>query len=140
VRDTGMSFATATCWGFNFIISFTWPALERAFTTTGAFGWYAAWCAFGTVYTYFLLPETKVSSIHDARSREIQAHDQNLTLEELDTVFSIGNRQHAMYYLHRLPWYLKKNILRQNVPDYPPLVQIASGEDLQEKRQDTASS
>jgi hypothetical protein len=56
-----MSFATATCWGFNFIISFTWPALEIAFTPTGAFGWYAAWCAFGTVYTYFLLPETKVS-------------------------------------------------------------------------------
>jgi MFS family permease len=39
IRDTGMSFATATCWGFNFIISFTWPALLDAFGPTGAFGW-----------------------------------------------------------------------------------------------------
>lgn len=60
IRDTGMSFATATCWGFNFIISFTWPALLDAFGPTGAFGWYAAWNAAATVYCYFLLPETKV--------------------------------------------------------------------------------
>lgn len=62
IRDTGMSFATATCWGFNFIISLTWPALVRAFKPQGAFGWYAAWNFFGFVYTYFLLPETKVCS------------------------------------------------------------------------------
>jgi hypothetical protein len=61
IRDTGMSFATATCWGFNFIISFTWPALLDAFGPTGAFGWYAAWNAAATVYCYFLLPETKVN-------------------------------------------------------------------------------
>ena len=60
LRDTGMSFATATCWGFNFIISFTWPALLQAFTPQGAFSWYAGWNLFATVYTYFLLPETKV--------------------------------------------------------------------------------
>ena len=55
-----MSFATATCWGFNFIISLTWPSLQVAFTPTGAFCWYAAWNLFGWVYAYFLLPETKV--------------------------------------------------------------------------------
>ena len=63
IRDTGMSFATATCWGFNFIISLTWPALVTAFKPQGAFGWYAAWNFFGFVYTYFLLPETKVCDI-----------------------------------------------------------------------------
>src|SRR3978361_819185 len=26
IRDIGMSFATANCWGFNFILSLTWPA------------------------------------------------------------------------------------------------------------------
>lgn len=61
IRDVGMSFATATCWLFNFILSFTWPALVQAFTPTGAFVWYAAWNFFAWVYTYFLLPETKVS-------------------------------------------------------------------------------
>lgn len=60
IRDVGMSFATATTWGFNFILSLTWPALQRAFTPTGAFGWYAAWNFMAWVYCYFLLPETKV--------------------------------------------------------------------------------
>jgi hypothetical protein len=54
IRDIGMSFATATCWGFNFILSLTWPPLQRAFTPQGAFGWYAAWNFFGWVYAYFL--------------------------------------------------------------------------------------
>lgn len=62
IRDVGMSFATATTWGFNFILSLTWPPLVRAFTPTGAFAWYAAWNFVGWVYCYFLLPETKVCS------------------------------------------------------------------------------
>ena len=70
LRDVGMSFATAICWGFNFILSLTWPALEAAFTPTGAFCWYAGWNFFGFVYAYFLLPETK-----------------GRTLEELDRIF-----------------------------------------------------
>jgi len=107
LRDVGMSFATATCWGFNFILSLTWPALEAAFTPTGAFCWYAAWNFFGFVYAYFFLPETKA-----------------LTLEELDTVFDVGNRQFSAYYRKKLPWYLKKHILRQNVAPMEPLFEL----------------
>jgi len=107
LRDVGMSFATATCWGFNFILSLTWPALEAAFTPTGAFCWYAAWNFFGFVYAYFFLPETKA-----------------LTLEELDTVFDVGNRQFSAYYRKKLPWYLKKHILRQNVVSMEPLFEL----------------
>lgn len=61
IRDTGMSFATATTWGFNFILSLTWPALVEAFQPQGAFGWYAGWNFVGWIYCYFFLPETKVS-------------------------------------------------------------------------------
>ena len=61
IRDTGMSFATATCWAFNFIISLTWPALQDSWGEQGAFSWYAFWNFFGFVYAFFLLPETKVS-------------------------------------------------------------------------------
>ncbi|KAL1623784.1 hypothetical protein SLS54_004245 [Diplodia seriata] len=107
IRDTGMSFATATTWGFNFILSLTWPALVEAFQPQGAFGWYAGWNFVGWIYCYFLLPETK-----------------NLTLEELDTVFSVGNREHAQYYARKLPWYLNKYILRKDVPPFPPLYQF----------------
>ncbi|KAG9190101.1 hypothetical protein G6011_08189 [Alternaria panax] len=107
LRDVGMSFATATCWGFNFILSLTWPALQTAFTPTGAFCWYAAWNAFGFFYAYFFLPETKA-----------------LTLEELDTVFDVGNRQFSAYYTKKLPWYLKKHILRQDVAPMEPLFDL----------------
>ncbi|EKG11171.1 Sugar/inositol transporter [Macrophomina phaseolina MS6] len=107
IRDVGMSFATATTWGFNFILSLTWPALVDAFQPQGAFGWYAAWNFFGWVYCYFLLPETK-----------------NLTLEELDTVFSVGNREHAQYYMKKLPWYFDKHIMRRDVQPFPPLYQF----------------
>jgi hypothetical protein len=129
IRDTGMSFATATCWGFNFIISFTWPALLDAFGPTGAFGWYAAWNAAATVYCYFLLPETKASLLNPLRWSRLIV--QNLTLEELDVVFSIGNREHARYYKNKLPWYLRKYILRRKVEPYPDLYQLGSGESAQ---------
>jgi hypothetical protein len=102
-----MSFATAVCWGFNFILSLTWPALRDAFTPTGAFCWYAAWNFFGFFYAYFLLPETKA-----------------LTLEELDTVFDVGNRQFSAYYTRKLPWYMKKHVLRQNVEPMEPLFDL----------------
>ncbi|KAI4195990.1 MAG: hypothetical protein LQ348_002374 [Seirophora lacunosa] len=105
IREYGMAFATATTWGFNFILSLTWPALEEAFTTTGAFGWYAGWNFFGWVFAYFCLPETK-----------------ERTLEELDTVFSMRTRDHARYYLNSLPWYLRKYILRGDVEPREPFV------------------
>lgn len=60
IRDVGMSFATATCWGFNFILSLTWPALVRAFRPQGAFAWYACWNFAAFFIAYFFLPETKV--------------------------------------------------------------------------------
>lgn len=71
IRDVGMSFATATCWGFNFIISLTWPALSRAFTPTGGMAWYAAWNFIGWVYVYFLLPESKSCPIVELRPRRL---------------------------------------------------------------------
>lgn len=61
VREVGMSWATATTWCFNFILSFTWPMLLRAFKPQGAFGWYAAWCLIGWVLVLLFVPETKGS-------------------------------------------------------------------------------
>lgn len=107
LRDVGMSFATATCWGFNFILSLTWPALRDAFTPTGAFCWYAGWNFFGFFYAYFLLPETKA-----------------LTLEELDVVFDVGNREFSAYYRKKLPWYMQKHILRRDVEPMEPLFEL----------------
>ena len=104
IREYGMAFATATCWGFNFILSLTWPALEKAFSPTGAFGWYAAWNFIAWVFAYFALPETK-----------------ELSLEELDIVFSKPTREHSAYYWEKLPWYAKKRLMRQDVPPFKQL-------------------
>ncbi|KAF2452550.1 putative MFS myo-inositol transporter [Lineolata rhizophorae] len=107
IRDVGMSFATATTWGFNFILALTWPSLSDAFTPTGAFCWYAAWNCFATGFAYFALPETKA-----------------LSLEELDQVFSVPTTTHAKYYLKMLPWYFKRYILRKDVPPRQPLYHL----------------
>ncbi|KAM5352778.1 hypothetical protein ACJ41O_005500 [Fusarium nematophilum] len=111
VRDIGMASATAITWGFNFVISLTWPPLRAKMGDTGGFCWYGAWNIFGWVFAYFLLPETK-----------------NLTLEELDNVFNVSNKEHAGYYMRKLPWYIKKYFLRQDVPPFPPLYEFAAND------------
>ncbi|RAK96051.1 uncharacterized protein BO80DRAFT_449648 [Aspergillus ibericus CBS 121593] len=90
IRDVGKPFATATTWGFNFIVSLT---------PQGTSGWYAPWNIFGWIFCYFCLPETKA-----------------LSLEELDQLFSVPTTKHAKHYAGMLPWYVKKYILRGDVP------------------------
>jgi MFS family permease len=102
VRDVGMSWATATCWCFNFIISFTFPQITTAFTPSGAFGWYAAWNAILWVLVLLFLPETKA-----------------LTLEELDQVFSISTRKHASYQIKNAVWHFRVWVLRQKLDPLP---------------------
>ncbi|KAL8317762.1 hypothetical protein RB597_001263 [Gaeumannomyces tritici] len=56
----------------------------------------------------------------------------NLTLEELDNVFGVSNRDHGKYYMDKLPWYLRKHVLRQDADHFPPLYQFAESEGLVE--------
>ncbi|KAF7595227.1 hypothetical protein BBP40_006973 [Aspergillus hancockii] len=102
VREVGMSWATATTWCFNFILSFTWPSLLRAFKPQGAFAWYATWCLIGWVLVLLFVPETK-----------------SLTLEELDQVFSVSTRRHAMYQLRNAVWHFRVWVLRQKLEPLP---------------------
>ncbi|RHZ51691.1 hypothetical protein CDV55_103622 [Aspergillus turcosus] len=102
VREVGMSWATATTWCFNFILSFTWPMLLDAFKPQGAFGWYAAWCLIGWVLILLFVPETKA-----------------LTLEELDQVFSVPTRTHAAYQMRNAIWHFRVWILRQKLEPLP---------------------
>nr|SIP56073.1 putative sugar porter [Yarrowia phangngaensis] len=110
VRDIGMSFATAVCWFFNFVLAVTWPSLLAAFTPQGAFGWYAAWNVVGFLLVLCFLPETK-----------------NLTLEELDKVFSVPSRVHMKYQAKALGIDFQRQILRRNVPKLPPLYAHEAG-------------
>jgi MFS family permease len=114
IRALGMSSATAITWAFNFVISFSWPRMNAGLKPTGSFLWYAGWNIFGFVFTYFLLPETK-----------------NRTLEELYSVFSMRNRDHALYYTRRLAR-LSKKMLRRDVEPMAPLYNL-DNMDEQEK-------
>ncbi|KAG0144641.1 hypothetical protein CROQUDRAFT_672231 [Cronartium quercuum f. sp. fusiforme G11] len=107
IRDFGMSYATAVCWLFNFVLAITFPLLLNAFTPQGAFGWYAGWCIIGWVLVFFLMPETKA-----------------LTLEELDYVFSVPTSKHASYQLKNFVYHIRKYIFRQCVQPLPPLYQM----------------
>lgn len=101
IRDIGMSFATATTWFWNFVLSITWPSLVLAFKPQGAFGWYAAWCCVLWVLILLFVRETK-----------------GKTLEELDQVFAVPAHVHAAYGLRQIPYGIKKFILFQNpVPE-----------------------
>lgn len=104
MRDFTMSFATATCWFFNFVLSLTWPSLVKAFKPQGAFGWYAGWNIVGFFLVLTLLPETK-----------------GLTLEELDDVFDVPLRKHAKYQLVHLWRDIKIKVFGKNIEQLPPL-------------------
>ncbi|KAJ6498251.1 hypothetical protein DFH09DRAFT_1446722 [Mycena vulgaris] len=98
IRELGMSFATATTWFFNFVLSITFPSLLAAFKPQGAFGFYAAWCCVLWVLVLLFVRETK-----------------GRTLEELDQVFSLPMGTHAAYGLRQVPYGIRKFLLRQNV-------------------------
>ncbi|KAJ5808106.1 hypothetical protein N7474_009375 [Penicillium riverlandense] len=102
VREVGMSWATATTWCFNFIISLSWPAMSASFGSTGSFGWYAAWCVIGWFLVLLFVPETKA-----------------LTLEELDQVFSVSTRKHASYQIKNAWWHFRVWVLRQKLEPLP---------------------
>ncbi|TDL17272.1 hypothetical protein BD410DRAFT_794428 [Rickenella mellea] len=117
IRDIGMAFATATCWGFNFIVSITFPRLLGAFKPQGAFGWYAAWNIIGWCLILLFVPETKA-----------------LSLEELDQVFSVPTRRHASYQLELLPYNIKRYIFRKKGgTEPPPLYEHEGARPVEEK-------
>ena len=128
VRDVGMSWATATTWCFNFILSFTWPHLLDAFKPQGAFGWYAAWCIAGWFLVLLFVPETKGRCLHIGTLFDRYADSlsfQALTLEELDQVFSVSTRKHAMYQIRNTVWHFRVWILRQTLEPLPKFYQGA---------------
>lgn len=104
VRDLGMSIATATLWFFNFLLAITWPSFQVAFTTAGAFGYYAAWCVVGWFMILFLVYETK-----------------DLTLEQLDARFSIPTKTHARWALHDIRWIIRYYLFRRKAARRPVL-------------------
>lgn len=107
-REVGMSWAVATCLFWAAVLSISFPRILRAFTPTGAFGFYAALNVTAFVLIFLFVPETK-----------------QRTLEELDYVFAVPTRTHMKYQLFKsLPWWFKTQILRRKGLVLEPLYQF----------------
>jgi len=106
-REVGMSWATSVTWCFNFVLSISFPSMNNTFKQQGTFGWYAVWCLIGFVFVLLYLPETK-----------------QLTLEELDQVFSVRTADHAKYQWKNMIISFKRVILRKDIPKLSPLYQM----------------
>lgn len=63
VRGAGMGFSSMSNWGFNTLVIFSFPLMHTNFGIEYTFGFYAAVCFIGLVYTYFYMPETKNISL-----------------------------------------------------------------------------
>ncbi|KAF1927013.1 uncharacterized protein M421DRAFT_102106 [Didymella exigua CBS 183.55] len=98
-RDYGMGIVTAINWAFNFIVSFTWPAMsgKEGMGPSGAFAWYAVWCLIGWWMILLFVPETK-----------------GLTLEQLDQVFEKPTSEYVKHGMDQLKWFIGYYIQRKH--------------------------
>lgn len=65
VRGLGMSVASITNWGFNFLVVFSFPVLVATLGLGGVFAIYAVVCALGIFFTFWYVPETNGVELED---------------------------------------------------------------------------
>jgi len=65
IRGAAMSVATIGLWAACFIITYTFPLLNKAFGASGTFWLYGVICIFGFVFILKKLPETKGKSLEE---------------------------------------------------------------------------
>ncbi|KAF7329796.1 Facilitated glucose transporter [Mycena kentingensis (nom. inval.)] len=106
-REQGMAWAVCINNTFAGVLGLTFPRMKTVMTPTGAFGFYAGLnlIAWGMIFCF--VRETK-----------------ELTLEEIDQVFSIPTSEYIAYESKVwLPWFIKRYIFLQNVPKPPPIIE-----------------
>jgi MFS transporter, SP family, xylose:H+ symportor len=63
IRGAAVSIAVTALWSACFVLTYTFPFLNRALGASGTFWIYAGICVVGFVYLLFCLPETKGKSL-----------------------------------------------------------------------------
>ncbi|KAN0117717.1 Sugar transporter domain containing protein [Hyaloscypha variabilis] len=108
-REQGMAWAVCINNTFAGILSLTFPRMKTVMTPTGAFGFYAGLNLIAWFMIFCFVRETK-----------------QLTLEEIDQVFSVPTKSFLNYELTVwLPYFLKRHILRQKIAKPPPVIEKA---------------
>ena len=70
VRASAVSVAVAALWGASFVLTYTFPALDRALGTSGTFLIYGGICIAGAVMVFFTVPETQGRSLEQIENAE----------------------------------------------------------------------
>ncbi|KAL2803097.1 hypothetical protein BJX63DRAFT_86388 [Aspergillus granulosus] len=108
-REQGMAWAVAVNNTFAGALSLTFPRMTTVMTPTGAFGFYAGLNLIAWVMIFCFVRETK-----------------QLTLEELDQVFSVPTKEFVGYETKVwLPYFIKRHIFRQKISKPPPIIATA---------------
>ena len=108
-REQGMAWAVCINNTFAGILSLTYPRMSAAFTPTGAFGFYAGLNLIAWFMIFCFVRETK-----------------QLTLEEIDQVFSVPTSKFISYELTVwLPYFFKRHIFRRKIIKPPPIIERA---------------
>jgi len=108
-REQGMAWAVCINNTFAGILGLTFPRMQTVMTATGAFGFYAGLNLIAWFMIFCFVRETK-----------------QLTLEELDQVFSVPTKSYIRHELTVwLPWFIRRYVLRQNLPKPPPIIEKA---------------
>lgn len=63
MRASAVSISVATLWVASFVLTYTFPLLNEAMGTSGAFLIYAAICFAGAAFVFFTVPETRGRSL-----------------------------------------------------------------------------
>jgi len=106
-REQGMAWAVCINNTFAGILSLTFPRMRTVMSPTGAFAFYAGLNLVAWFMIFCFVRETK-----------------QLTLEELDQVFSVPTSSYLKYEMKTwLPWFVKRYILFQKVERPPPIIE-----------------
>lgn len=106
-REQGMAWAVCINNTFAGILSLTFPRMRTVMTPTGAFGFYAGLNLIAWFMIFAFVRETK-----------------QLTLEELDQVFSVPTKSFLKYETTVwLPYFIKRHIFRQKIEKPAPIIE-----------------
>jgi hypothetical protein len=108
-REQGMAWAVCINNTFAGVLSLTFPAMVEAMGQVGAFAFYAGLNLIAWFLIFCFVRETK-----------------QLTLEEIDQVFSVPTKEFLAYETKTwLPYFIRRHVLRKNIEKPPPLIEWA---------------
>ena len=81
LRGIGVSIAVSALWSASFLLTFTFPILNRVLGNAGTFWIYAGVCFAGFFFVYFRVPETKGTTLEEIE-RELTSVGGGLSSEE----------------------------------------------------------